>query len=102
MAEYILKILKSQIVVMWSWGAHNFRAIDDGLEFLVQGFKFKGTVRVKYNGGNDLFDITFLKGWTPIETIEGIYLDSLVRTIDNYVEVTEDYEQRVEQEYCVI
>lgn len=96
-----MKILKSQIVILWSWGAHNFRAIDDGLEFLVQGFKFKGTVRVKYNGGTDLFDITFHRGKKTVETIEGIYLDMLVNTIDRYVETTDNYKQTVEQEYNI-
>ena len=35
MAEYILEILKSQLMVLFSWGPHNFRRLpeDQGLSF---------------------------------------------------------------------
>ena len=59
MAEYILEILKSQLMVMFSWGPHNFKRLpnDEGLSFSVDGFKYQGCVKVIYNEGADLFEI---------------------------------------------
>lgn len=101
MAKYILSILKTQLMVVWSWGFHQPIAIDNGLRFKVQGFKFKGIVEVVYNEGWDLFDVSFIKANKVIETIEGVYLDTLVDTIDLYVEKTADYEQRVKETYSI-
>lgn len=88
-------------MVVWSWGFHQPIAIDNGLRFKVQGFKFKGIVEVVYNEGWDLFDVSFIKANKVIETIEGVYLDTLVDTIDLYVEKTADYEQRVKETYSI-
>ena len=87
MAEYILSILRTQIVVMWSWGAHNFTAINDGLKFNVQGFVFKGIVKVLYEGGSDTFIVRLenVDGSLHSEHTE-VYLDNLVSVIDNAVE----------------
>ena len=101
MANYIMNILRSQLMVMWSWGFHNAVAIENGLRFNVQGFKFKGTVEVVYNEGNDLFDIRFIKASKVVKTVEGVFFDSLVELIDDYVEKTADYEQRVAAEYSI-
>ena len=98
MANYIMNILRSQLMVMWSWGFHNAVAIENGLRFNVQGFKFKGTVEVVYNEGNDLFDIRFIKASKVVKTVEGVFFDSLVELIDDYVEKTKDYEQGVAAE----
>jgi hypothetical protein len=99
MAKYIIRILRSQLMVMWSWGFNSPVAIENGLRFKVQGFKFKGIVEVVYNEGWDLFDVRFIKDGKVIETIEGVYIDGLVQVIDDYVEKTSDYEQRVREEY---
>jgi len=64
----------------------------------VQGFKFRGVVEVVYNEAWDLFDVSFIKGDKVINTIEGVYFDMLVDTIDYYVEKTADYEKRVKEE----
>ncbi len=101
MANYIMNILRSQLMVMWSWGFHNAVAIENGLRFNVQGFKFKGTVEVVYNEGNDLFDIRFIKASKVVKTVEGVFFDSLVELIDDYVEKTADYEHRVAAEYSI-
>ena len=98
MAKYILRILRSQLMVMFSWGFHNPVALENGLRFNVQGFKFRGIVEVVYNEGWDLFDVRFIKGGKVIDTVEQVYLDGLVDVIDDYVEKTPDYEKRV-QEY---
>lgn len=99
MAKYIMQILKTQLMVVWSWGFHNARAIDSGLRFNVQGYKFRGVVEVVYNEGQDLFDVSFIKGGKVVKTIGGVYFDMLVDIIDYHVERTTDYEQRVKQTY---
>ena len=101
MAKYIMGILRTQLMVIWSWGFNSPIAIENGLRFKVQGFKFSGVVEVKYNEGWDLFDISFIKADKVIETIEGVYIDSLVNTIDFYVEMTNDYEQMVKDTYSM-
>ena len=101
MAKYIMTILKTQLMVVWSWGFHQPVAIENGLQFKVQGYKFKGVVEVAYNEGRDLFDVRFLKANKVVDTIEGVYFDMLIDTIDDYVEKTSDYEQRVTAEYSI-
>lgn len=97
MAEYILQILRSQLMVMFSWGPHNFKRLpsEKGLSFCVDGFKYHGCVKVIYNDGTDLFEIHFDDG--RIE--EDVYLDQLVDVIDNAVERTCDYNKRVRDQY---
>ena len=64
-------------------------AIANGLRFKVQGFKFKGTIEVEYNEGIDLFDVRLIKNGKVVETVEDVYLDSLVDVIDYRVEQSE-------------
>ena len=101
MAKYIMTILKTQLMVVWSWGFHQPVAIENGLQFKVQGYKFKGVVEVAYNEGRDLFDVRFLKANKVVDTIEGVYFDMLIDTIDDFVEKTPDYDQRVKQQYSI-
>lgn len=101
MSKYIMSILKTQLMVVWSWGFHNPIAIEDGLRFKVQGFKFRGIVEVKYNEGSDLFDVSFIKAGKVVKVIDGVFFDMLVETIDYYVEKTADYEKRVREEYQI-
>ena len=97
MAKYIMTILKTQLMVVWSWGFHQPVAIENGLQFAVQGFKFRGTVEVVYNEGRDLFDVRFLKANKVVNTIEGLFFDMLVDTIDDYVERVPDYDKKVQE-----
>lgn len=101
MAKYIMSILRTQLMVVWSWGFNSPVAIKDGLRFKVQGFKFRGIVEVKYNEGRDLFDVSFIKSEKVVNKIDGVFFDTLIETIDNYVEKTDDYEQRVKKEYSL-
>ena len=98
MAEYILQILKSQLMVLFSWGPHNFKRLpeDKGLSFQVEGFKYQGKVIVMYNAGTDLFEVILAKTG---EKVEDVYLDNLVSVIDGLVEKTADYRNRVVVEY---
>ena len=99
MAEYILQILRSQLMVVFSWGFHNPKRLseDNGLSFFVEGFKYKGEVRVIYNEGSDLFEVHLENG----TKVEDIYLDCLVNVIDGLVERTGNYKSRVEGEYRI-
>ena len=99
MAKYIMHILRSQLMVMWSWGFNSPMAVKNGIRFKVQGFKFRGIVEVVYNEGSDLFDVSFIKAGKVVKAIDGVFFDTLVETIDHYVEKTSDYEKRVREEY---
>ncbi len=54
---------------------------------------------IVYNEGRDLFDVRFIKANKVVNTIEGVFFDMLVDTIDDFVEKTSDYDQRVKQQY---
>ena len=101
MAKYILTIFKTQLMVVYSWGFHNPMALENALRFKVNGFKFRGVVEVAYNEGSDLFDVSFIKSNKVVNRIEGVFFDTLVDTIDDYVEKTTDYKQRVTAEYSI-
>ena len=99
MAEYILTILRSQLMVVFSWGFNSPKRLPDdkGLRFNVEGFKYRGVVEVSYNIGSDLFEVHLSDG----TKVEDVYLDNLVEVIDSLVEKTPNYEQRVQQEYAL-
>ena len=101
MAKYIMSILKTQLMVVWSWGFHMPIALENGLRFNVKGFKFHGVVSIVYNEGSDLFDLSFIKRNKVVKSIDGVFFDSLVEVIDDYVEKTTDYEKRVASEYSI-
>lgn len=100
MAKYILAILRSQLMIVLSWGFHNARAIENGLAFFVQGYKHTGRVEVVYDEGWDLFIIKTINPDGSIkEQQEGVYVDGLVQVIDGMVEKTDDYASRVRKTY---
>ena len=101
MAKYIMSILKTQLMVVWSWGFRQPMALQNGLRFKVTGYKFRGVVDVVYNEGSDLFDLRFLKANKMVNTIDGVFFDMLIDTIDDFVEKTSDYEQRVKEQYSI-
>lgn len=105
-ANYIREILLTQLMVVFSWGAHNFKAIGEseegegGLMFSVNGFKHAGKVKVVLNW-LDLFDVYLInQDDTLKEKIENVFVDSLINVIDHAIEKTDDYEERVRREYC--
>ena len=99
MAEYILAILRLQLMVVFSWGFYKPQRLpnDAGLAFMVDGFLYKGRVEVVYNDGTDLFDVRLSDG--RIET--DVYADCLVNVIDGMVERCKDYNNRVSEEYSL-
>ena len=100
MAEYILQILRSQLMVVFSWGFHRPTALPDdrGLSFLVDGFKYKGEVQVIYNEGVDLFEVVLTNTG---KKVEDVYLDCLVNVIDGLVERVDNYKKAVNDFYFV-
>jgi hypothetical protein len=92
-----MQILRSQLMVVFSWGFNTPTAIANGLRFKVEGFKFSGTVEVVYNEGADLFDVKLKKDGVVIELIEGVYLDTLVDVIDCRVEKVDNYKQSIQE-----
>lgn len=105
MAKYIWTILRSQPYVVMSWGLDmdTLMPVDNGLQFHVEGFKFIGTVRVVLDEGTDLFEIHLIDD-SGIEQrmTDSVYLDTLVSTIDELVEHTEDYEKRIRERYSLL
>lgn len=99
MAKYILQILDTQPIIVFSWGFNAPIAIANGLRFNVQGIKFSGAVEIVYNEGTDLFDVKLIKDGNVVELVEGVYLDSLVNIIDCRVEKVDDYKQRVQKSF---
>ena len=104
-AEYIFEIFKSDLPVVWSWGIDlaSIQVIDLGVKFHVQGFKHKGMVQVVINEGEDLFEVSLISETGKIvKTIEHIFLDNLISVIDDAVEKTDNYSERICQEYGIV
>ena len=94
-----MAILRTQLMVVFSWGFNSPIRLpeDKGLSFLVECFKYTGKVKAIYNEGSDLFEVHLSDG----TKVEDVYLDNLVEVIDNLVEKTPNYEQKVKQEYAL-
>ena len=86
MAAYILSILRSQPIVVFSWGFHAPIAMNNGLKFLVDGRLHQGWVEVLYDEGSDLFKVRALTDGSVKAEETDVYLDCLVRVIDRMVE----------------
>ena len=59
LAGYIWSILKTQPVIVMSWGVDmdTIKPVKGGLEFHVQRFKHTGMVQIILDEGKDLFEI---------------------------------------------
>ena len=105
LARYIWSILKTQPIIVMSWGVDmdTIKPVKGGLEFHVQGFKHTGMVQIILDEGKDLFEIHLIpdsEGERKI--IEDVYFDMLVSVIDENVEKTDDYEKRISDTYNII
>lgn len=102
LAQYIFSILKTQLMVVFSWGFNSPVAIQNGLAFRVQGYLFSGRVEVVYNEGQDLFEVRLVNPDGSVKQKETeVYADCLVDVIDRMVERCPDYEGRVAADYGV-
>ena len=90
-AQTILSQIKAiDFWAMGAWGAKDLVAMHDGLKFKTSGMvKWKGYVYVKYDYGQDLYDVIFARirkmEWVEDYKIEGVYVEDLVRIIDSQV-----------------
>ena len=94
--QYILTILSSQMNVFMSWGVdpETMRPCKCGMQFHVQGFKHTGLVRITLNEGADLFEVTLLSNsGEVVKTMDSVFLDTLISTVDEAVEKTDDYDK---------
>lgn len=91
-AKTILNQIKAiDARAMWAWGAKDLVNTGKGLQFRVGGMaKFKGLVHVRYNEGDDLYDVEFIKIKKGIPVVvkkdEGVFCDCLVSVIDATVQ----------------
>lgn len=90
-SDIISSILLSETYIVMSWGMSEASELENGLEFVVNGFKFTGTVRVVWTGNGDIYNVIYLKDGKVVNVNNNISNDKLVETIDNYVEKTENY-----------
>ena len=81
-----------------SWGFNAPVAIENGLRFNVNGFKYTGVVEVVYNAGKDLIEVRICGTG---EIVEDVYLDNLVEVIDSRVEKVENYTEVVNSTYNI-
>jgi hypothetical protein len=82
--------------IIFSWGFHSASALENGLRFMVNGYKYQGEVVIRYNESTDLFNVKFTD---TEEEIEDVYADNLVHVIDNHIEYSENYTEQVKQTY---
>jgi len=101
----IANTIKEQLMGMgaikvMSWGANAWQGGKDFLTFKVQGFKFKGMVKITLHPC-DYYIIEFFKpkstdSTQAVKKVDNVYFDEMVDIIDNYVEFTgENYEKDV-------
>lgn len=105
LAGYIWSILKTQPIIVMSWGVDmdTIKPVEGGLEFHVQGFIHTGMVRIILDEGKDLFEVHLIPDSEGEEKIiEDVYLDMLVSVIDENIEKTDDYEKRISDTYDII
>ena len=105
LAGYIWSILKTQPIIVMSWGVDmdTIKPVKGELEFHVQGFKHTGMVQIVLDEGKDLFEVHLIPDSEGEKNvIEDVYFDMLVSVIDENVEKTDDYEKRISDTYNII
>lgn len=91
----VAKIILDQIKAldkwaMGSWGAKELMNMGDGLKFKTSGMvKWKGYVYVKYDEGQDLYNVIFGRvrklEWKVDKQVDGVFAEDLVNVIDGQV-----------------
>ncbi len=75
---------------LMAWGAKDLMNMGDGLKFKTSGMTpWKGYVYIKYNEGQDLYEIQFFRfrKMEPIfdKVVTEVYAEDLVDVIDGFV-----------------
>ena len=91
----VAQIIRDQIraidrFALGAWGAKDMLNMGNGLKFKTSGMvKWKGYVYVKYDEGNDLYNIDFFRvrgaDVKYDRCVEGVFVEDLVRSIDEQV-----------------
>jgi hypothetical protein len=90
-AKTILQQIKTiDARALMAWGAKEFVNTGNGLKFKTSGLTpYKGWVHVKYNDGQDLYEVEFFRirklAVRVDKTVDGVYAENLVEVIDSYV-----------------
>lgn len=103
-ARYILDIIIYEPSLPMSWGMEDPKSVYidkmPGLEITVTGFIHQGQVQILLNEGSDTFEIRLINpDGTEKSRTTNVCIQELASTIDRLVEKTEDYENRITQEY---
>lgn len=95
MSESVASIIRGQLyaldpMAMFAWGAKELVNMGDGLKFKTSGMvRWKGYVYVKYDRGQDLYNVIFGKvrkaEWIEVARQDGVYFDQLIQVIDAQV-----------------
>ena len=97
--ELVLTVFAKSLNVVLSWGFHSPQAIENGIEFRCNGFKFTGVVKVTRTDRN-LYKVELMSNnGVVVEIIDKIHIGNLINVIDDKVEKVDDYEKRVMQKY---
>ena len=83
-----IKTLDSR--ALFAWGARDMIDMGNGIKFKTSGMTpYKGYVYIKYNEGNDLYDIQFFRIRNMLVTydqkVNSVYAENLVSVIDDFV-----------------
>ena len=77
-------------MALFAWGAKDMVYMRDGFKFKTSGMvKKKCVVYIRYNYGQDLYEVIYGRmrkmEWIVDNTVNGVYAEDLVKTIDHYV-----------------
>jgi len=90
----ILKVLMKEETIPMSWGMIEVSCDDVSVRFEVNGFKFKGDVMViAANAQFSKFNVLYLKDNMVVDVVKGVKAKKLVDTIDQYVELVDNYDE---------
>lgn len=90
-AQIILGQIKQlDKMALFAWGAKDLVNMGNGLKFKSSGMvKWKGYVYIKYDEGQDLYNIDFFKirkvNIVYTKQLEGVFAEDMVRLIDEVV-----------------
>lgn len=72
-----------------SWGAKNYIATDNGIQFDVRGSKFRGRIVIELDKSSDTYTIEFGNvrklEWVVKKKLENIFAEDLVNVLDQHI-----------------
>ena len=98
--ENIWNLLRENLDIIMSWGIGNVVGCNMTLGFHVQGYKLKGHVFVSYNIDTSCFNVAmFDDSLGNVQNKTVVNPSDLVETLDQCIELVENYEERVSNQY---